>query len=384
MKALLAHDHRFIRSGECLFSNGGLSAEVLQRYASVFDGVTVVSRQIVSPTIHDGLTPASTDGVSFVRVPDFLSPRGIRLLPEAYRIIGQEVKNSHAVIARLPSEIGQIAIKMARRYDVPTLVELVGDAWGSNWHHGVIGKLAAPASYLRTRSAVRRAPFVIYITDSYLQRQYPTYGRQIGCSNVQVDAQSRMDPALRHPIDGLRNGPILIGSCGAVNVRLKGHHLVVKAIPHLVDLGYDVRYEVVGGGDGSRLLTLAENLGVSDRLRLWGSKPHDEVNSWMNDLDIYVQPSLSEGQGRALVEAMTQGCACVCADVGGMKELVEKEFRFRRGNVNDLSAVIAHAIANVHACRVSAFQRGGDFQEEVLNQRRNRFLKEFRGWAEVR
>ena len=45
MKVLFSHDHIFYKNDNDLYSNGGLSYEVLQRYTKIFEEITVLSRQ---------------------------------------------------------------------------------------------------------------------------------------------------------------------------------------------------------------------------------------------------------------------------------------------------------------------------------------------------
>ncbi|MCL2489748.1 MAG: glycosyltransferase family 4 protein [Propionibacteriaceae bacterium] len=383
MKVVFAHDHRFVHVGEQYFSKGGLPAKVLERYTAVFDEVRVVSRQVESAT-SQGLSTASAKRVSFAKVPDVASLRGLLQYRQAINIVEHEVADCDAVIARLPSEVGQIAFRTAQRLGKPVLVEVVGSAWGSVWHHSLRGKLVAPVSYLRARRAVRDAPFVLYITDSYLQRRYPTKGRWVSCANVDLDVTTDGPLVTTSGQMNKAGGQVLVGSCGAVNVRAKGHHLMVEAIPRLIKRGYDVRYEIVGGGDPAPLIALAAKLGVSDRIALLGNKPHPQVLEWMRTLDLYLQPSLSEGQGRALLEAMGAGCACVSADVEGMQELMPRRFRFRRGDVGSLCDSVMYALSNLAMCRNDALERAKDFERASLDERRQRFFQDFRLWIEGR
>ena len=50
----------------------------------------------------------------------------------------------------------------------------------------------------------------------------------------------------------------------------------------------------------------------------------DKVFEWLDTIDLYVQPSLTEGMPRAAIEAMSRGCPVVVSDVGGLKNLVDK------------------------------------------------------------
>jgi len=48
----------------------------------------------------------------------------------------------------------------------------------------------------------------------------------------------------------------------------------------------------------------------------------DNIREFLSNLDIFIFPSLTEGMGRSLMEAMCEGVAVVASDVGGIPELV--------------------------------------------------------------
>jgi glycosyltransferase involved in cell wall biosynthesis len=82
---------------------------------------------------------------------------------------------------------------------------------------------------------------------------------------------------------------------------------------------------LVGKGDEKgeeefKLSKQVENLGIADNVRFLGWRP--DVNEIMGCFDIFVLPSLNEGMGRVLVEAMSAGLPIVASRVGGIPDLV--------------------------------------------------------------
>src|SRR5699024_8455537 len=100
--------------------------------------------------------------------------------------IHKAVKESDYIVARLPSFIGNIAIKYAKKMNKPYSTDVVACPWDALWNHSFKGKIVAPFMFLKTRNLVRNSSYVIYVTNEFLQRRYPTNGVNIACSNVVI------------------------------------------------------------------------------------------------------------------------------------------------------------------------------------------------------
>jgi glycosyltransferase involved in cell wall biosynthesis len=72
------------------------------------------------------------------------------------------------------------------------------------------------------------------------------------------------------------------------------------------------------------LLARAQALGVSDRIRLLGWLPDDEVRLAYHLASAVVLPSLAEGFGLTMLEAMQCGAPCVASDIPALREVVEQ------------------------------------------------------------
>ena len=183
MKLLYAHDHKFHIYKDEFFSNGSFSTEALKRYTNVFDEVKFVSRQVKVKEKPEKMTLANAERVEFVKVPDFKSIKTYYKKKQAEDIIKKEVLKADYVIART-SSIGFIAIKYAKKYNKPYLVEVVSCYWDALWNHSLKGKVIAPQSFLKSKKIIREASHVVYVTNEFLQNRYPTNGKHTNCSNV--------------------------------------------------------------------------------------------------------------------------------------------------------------------------------------------------------
>jgi glycosyltransferase involved in cell wall biosynthesis len=107
---------------------------------------------------------------------------------------------------------------------------------------------------------------------------------------------------------------------------IKGVTYLLDAMAEVVQRHPNSLLMLVGKGDEKgeeevKLSKQVENLGIVDNVRFLGWRP--DVNEIMGCFDIFVLPSLNEGMGRVLVEAMSAGLPIVASRVGGIPDLVE-------------------------------------------------------------
>lgn len=115
----------------------------------------------------------------------------------------------------------------------------------------------------------------------------------------------------------------IVGSVGWLT-DIKGHRVLVEALSSLKDEYPKLHVVIVGsGGQHDALLAQADSLGLRDRIHLIGHR--DDVEQCLAGMDCFVFPSLNEGMGRALIEAMAAGLPVVASRVGGIPAIVRHE-----------------------------------------------------------
>jgi glycosyltransferase involved in cell wall biosynthesis len=113
------------------------------------------------------------------------------------------------------------------------------------------------------------------------------------------------------------DGPTLI-SVGHL-IERKGHDLAIGALPSLPGM----RLLIAGEGpEHGALEILATRLGVADRVRFLGRRPHEELADLYGAADALVLASSREGWANVLLEAMACGTPVVASDVWGTPEVV--------------------------------------------------------------
>ena len=112
------------------------------------------------------------------------------------------------------------------------------------------------------------------------------------------------------------NAKVLL-SVGELNEN-KNHECVIRAIE-----GMDVYYIIAGkGGLHDQLLEVAEEVGVSDRVKLLGYRK--DVAELYKASDVFVFPSFREGLSASLMEAMASGLPVVCSRIRGNTDLINE------------------------------------------------------------
>ncbi|NDI34869.1 glycosyltransferase family 4 protein [Chengkuizengella sediminis] len=386
MKLLFAHDHIFYKYNNEYYSNGSFPKHVLLRYTDVFDEVKFISRQ---ESVHQQIQKMSlstTEHVKFIKVPNFKSINKFYKILEARKIIEKEVADADCVIAR-SSSIGSIAIEYAIKKNKPYAIEVVGCPWDALWNYGnLAGKILAPLSCLKLKKIVKSAPYVLYVTNKFLQKRYPTNGTNISCSNVKIEFID--EQVLINRIDKIHklktSNKIILGTAAAIDVKFKGQEYVIEAISKLAKEGYDFEYQLAGNGDDSYLKSIAEKFGVIDKIVFLGAVPQNKIVQWIDNIDIYIQPSKQEGLPRAVIESMSRACPIIASNAGGIPELVEEKHIFKKGNCNELSTKINSLLSDKEEMKNQAirnFNKSRDYYHEKLDMRRNDFLNEFKTYS---
>jgi glycosyltransferase involved in cell wall biosynthesis len=133
----------------------------------------------------------------------------------------------------------------------------------------------------------------------------------------------------RPPRDGRDpNDPVVILSVGRA-VEKKGYRVLLEALARLPsDLAW--RFVHIGGGDGvAALKERAQELGLSSRIEWLGSQAQEVVLSHYRSADLFAlacriaDDGDRDGLPNVLVEASSQGLACLSTDVSGVTELLD-------------------------------------------------------------
>lgn len=383
MKLLFAHDFPFAKDNEGnVYSGGGFPYKVWERYLSVFNTMHVAGRRrkIEGKDIKK-MVLSSGENVSFIEVPNLGSPSSrYKNMKKASDILAAAIDQVDAVIARLPSEIGSLAVKLAKQKNKPWAVEVVSCPWDSYWNYGkLVGKLYAPIAMLKTKSIVSESSYALYVTREFLQSRYPSSGETESCSNVEINETG--EDVLQRRLQKIENmtSPIKLGLIGSLSTEYKGFDTAIKALKTLKNL--DIKLHLLGGGDSTKWKDLANSLSVGDKVVFEGRLPSGApVHNWLDEMDIYIQPSRQEGLPRALIEAMSRGCPSLGSTAGGIPELLDSACLHQPNDFARLAKLIERAIEDKDWLTKQAQKnhlKSKEYTKTVLDNRRKEFWTKF-------
>lgn len=105
---------------------------------------------------------------------------------------------------------------------------------------------------------------------------------------------------------------------------VKGLAVLLDALALLVDQSR-LTFDTVLVGDGEERATLerqARELGLGDRVVFRGERPHAEIPSWLQAVDVFCLPSRMEGMPNVVLEALACGVPVVATRVGAVPDII--------------------------------------------------------------
>jgi glycosyltransferase involved in cell wall biosynthesis len=151
-----------------------------------------------------------------------------------------------------------------------------------------------------------------------LQRWYPTERFRFG----QI-YHSRIHPKPGDDIEAEREKIILcVGTFGS----RKGQPVLAEAFSHIAHKHPDWKLVFAGrvgdSPDWNQIRTSYERRGLSNQLVHRENLSHEQLEGLFKEAAVFVMPSLYEGLGLSLQEALYFGCACIATRCGGPEDLI--------------------------------------------------------------
>jgi glycosyltransferase involved in cell wall biosynthesis len=316
-----------------VYSADAATYEYLRKFLAVFDRVTVLARVSDRQRSFGEAQRADGANVDFALLPDFRTPAGYLANASKIRQVTNEaVANSDAVVMRVPGIVSEIArravLARGRRYGV----HVVGDpaeVFAKTASTSPL-RFAYKAFFTRQvrRACSHEANAIAYVSRHTLPQRYPA-GEGVPTfvlSNVDLRGAIASPELLGRRRARVQSGSRLkMGVVAYLDAHYKGIDVLLEALSRCRER---LDFHCTIAGDGilkEELIRLGRGLGITDRLTFAGHiEPGPKVFEFLDSVDLYVQPSRTEGLPRALIEAMARGCAAIGTQVGGIPELLQE------------------------------------------------------------
>ncbi|MCP3931070.1 MAG: glycosyltransferase family 4 protein [Bacteroidetes bacterium] len=159
--------------------------------------------------------------------------------------------------------------------------------------------------------------------DDYLKLSVTT-SPKLATIHSGVKIKKFMHPAKDSAVDskslGVEPYDRIVGAVGWL-LPIKGPDYLIKAMQRVWRKFPDVKLVFVGKGElKEKLMDMANDMGVINRVLFSGWR--DDIHNIMPLFEIFVLPSLNEGMGRVIVEAMAAERPVVASNIGGIPDLV--------------------------------------------------------------
>lgn len=384
MEIIVTCEFRFYQTPDGrVWTTSAFSRPFWDRYLAVFDFVTVVARVKYCSEQNAQWKRVDGDNVNIVCLPHYIGLAG--LLRNAFatlRILKSTIKADTAVIYRVPSQTAMLSTIFRSNKNNRYSLEVVGDpadvfASGivNSWLDRILGWFSKNA----LKRMVKKADAVSYVTRQYLQNRYPVKPGifTVGCSSIELN-QSYINCKPRIYTKHA-NKLLFIGSFGQL---YKGADLLIQALANLNNAGRDYHLTLLGDGQYKKdMQQLAITLSCQESVNFIGEVTADQVQQYIEQADVFVMPSRTEGLPRALIEAMAKGLPAIGSTVGGIPELLDDQHLFESENIEMLGYkldALCQSVKTLNTQSARNLEVAKGYEASILARRRTSFYQQIK------
>lgn len=241
---------------------------------------------------------------------------------------------------------------------------------------GIKGKLIAPIWRRLEKKRMASADFGHYCA-KFLYDLYPCKGEALICSNVSIKCEQEVLNRRLKKIEGDSNTTTKIGLIGQLNDDRKGISDAIRVIAQLKENDVTANLEIVGEGKKEKWVSQAKDLDVSENITFLGYvSDRGQLFTWLDSIDLYIQPSICEGLPRSMIEAMSRGCPVIATNIDAIPELIAEEWLVKpREHVslsNKMNEMIGSKTKQATAA-VENFNTSKGYEEEIRKKKMDKF-----------
>lgn len=394
MRVMIVTENRFYKTANGrIYSSTNCDYEFWSRYLAVFEEVLVFARVSQIPKMELPKPPANGPHVSFHPLPVYIGPwQFLRHYPDVHRLTKQAVDTSDAFMLRTPGTLSFMLWKELYKRRIPYGIEVVADPWEA-MRAGNVKSVLRPFLQQLSKSHLtkqcRFASTASYVTERALQELYPANCWQTHYSSITLTHEMIVDKkAIDDRIRTIRekrlaNRPLRICNLAGMTCFYKGQDVLIKAVSICRQDGMQIELTLMGDGRcKDYYVAEVQQLNLSEHVSFLGHVNRDErLISQLDETDLFVFPSFTEGLPRGVIDAMARGLPCIATNVGGIPELLSSEDLVPPRDVFALAEKI-QSVANDPERMATMAQRNWEaakrYCSEELSRRRTKHYRKLR------
>ena len=145
-------------------------------------------------------------------------------------------------------------------------------------------------------------------------------------NSIDIDKFAPLDEKERASIRdilGIKKDAYLLTDVGRLDFE-KGHNLLLEALALEKVKNNNFILLIIGDGPAEKnLKDLSARLGVQEKVKFLGRRK--DIRDIVGCSDLFILPTINEGFGIVILEAMALKIPCVASDIDGIKEIIDNE-----------------------------------------------------------
>jgi glycosyltransferase involved in cell wall biosynthesis len=357
---------KLTKSGKTL-TPGGIDNDYLRRFTDAgFEDIYLLSRSSVSDT-EEVKGYRELDNVNPFFLNKYTGGYGFLLSYSFYKDLYRLLKDDALLIINYPSSTGLFLILFAYLFNFPYVVEVASDS--DTYREKRFGLVVDIFLNMLGKLCVPRAVGALYVAQ-FLRDKW-------SCDNGLILSNVHIEDIGNIKSFQIEKDKYTITTVGAISYR-KGIDVIIDEFVNL-NLTHKIEINIVGPVIDKGLKQRIDSISISNIDIIYhGILKKDEVIDLLDNTDLYIQASRSEGLPRSVIEAMSRGVPVVCSNLPGLKGIVDEQFQFKLNHKGDLRNIVKNVLSSpdiLNRMSVSSIEVSKGFHIEITRKKRLDFYQ---------
>jgi glycosyltransferase involved in cell wall biosynthesis len=329
-KIIFAHAlvFKLTKSGKTL-TPGGIDNNYLKRFLDAgFEDIYLLSRSSAC-NAEDLKGYEELDNVNSFFLDKYTGGYKFLLYPSFYKDLHKLLKDDSLLIINYPSSTGLFLILFAYLFNFPYVVEVASDS--DTYREKRFGYVTGIMLNLLGKLCIPKAVGALYVAQFLRDKWNCDNGLVLSNVHIEEISNAKSFQPEKHKY--------IITTVGAISYR-KGIDIIIDEFMSL-NLSHKIELNIVGPIIDDNLKKRIDSISIPNiDIVCHGILKKDEVFALLDNTDLYLQASRSEGLPRSVIEAMSRGVPVVSSNLPGIKGIVEEKFQFKLNKNGDLRDIV--------------------------------------------